>query len=357
MKKILFISKGQYGYNTDLQKYIEYLTDEYQVTLINVNKDLPKINNNNAEIIYFQKSKAKFLTRLRLIVKSVFYIYSTKPDYIFIKYFLGCSFLRLSCLRKKIIVDIRTATIGDNMRKRRFRDMFLSFETNIFKHISIISEGLIEKLRLNKKKTYVLPLGADRIVEEPNQSERRRMDVLYIGILDYRNIHETIEGFREFYIQHKSEIPCRYTIIGFADNKEYEEAITSTIEKYGLNDVVSFVGRKKYEELGPFLESHNIGVSYVPITEYFQHQPPTKTYEYIQNGLVCIATNTFENRKVINESNGILIKEGAMEFYKGLEHIYQNLDKYDSRKISESAAKYSWKNIVDNILKPYINRL
>lgn len=357
MKTILFISTEQYGYNTDMLKYSEYLSDEYKMTFLTVDTGLKKVSINSAEVIYTKKQKIGLLTRLSLAVKSIMLIHKTNPTYIFIKYFAGCSIIYLFCHRKKMIVDIRTATISNDARIRNFKDKILSFEANRFKNISVITEGVLKKLKLNENKTFVLPLGADRIIEEPCQSERRRMDVLYIGTLDYRNIHETIEGFKEFYVHHKNEIPCRYTIIGYANKKIYEEKMYNAIRTCGLSDIVNYVGRKKYEELGPFLESHNIGVSYVPITEYFQHQPPTKTYEYVQNGLVCIATDTFENRKVINESNGILINEGAMEFYKGLEHIYQNLDKYDSRKISESAAKYSWENIVDNILKPYIIRL
>ena len=120
---------------------------------------------------------------------------------------------------------------------------------------------------------------------------------------------------------------------------------------------MKYVGRKEYNELQPFFETHNIGVSYIPITEYFQYQPPTKTYEYIRNGLVCIATNTFENQKVINRSNGVLINEGKQSFCEGLEHIYQNFDEYNSKNISKAAAKYSWDNIINNILKKHITKI
>ncbi len=357
MKKILIISFSQYGYNTDFYKYSEYLSNEYEIYYLSRDLKRPRISEKGVNVVYTNSESLGKLNRLNFILNCIKNIHKIKPEYIIVKYFVGCSLIRFLCPGRKIVVDLRTATINNDKKIQDRRDRLISFEVNRFKNISVISEGLINKLRLNRKKAFVLPLGADRVVGELSQSERRRMDVLYIGTLDYRNIHETIEGFKEFYVHHKNEIPCRYTIIGYANKKIYEEKMYNAIRTCGLSDIVNYVGRKKYEELGPFLESHNIGVSYVPITEYFQHQPPTKTYEYVQNGLVCIATDTFENRKVINESNGILINEGAMEFYKGLEHIYRNLDNYNSRQISESAAKYSWKNIVDNILKPYIIRL
>lgn len=357
MKTILFISTEQYGYNTDMLKYSEYLNDEYKMTFLTVDTGLKKVSINSAEVIYTKKQKIGLLTRLSLAVKSIMLIYKSNPVYIFVKYFAGCSIIYLFCHRKKMIVDIRTATISNDARIRNFKDKVLSFEANIFKNISVISEGVLKKLKLNRKKTFVLPLGADRFVANPCQSESRVMHLLYVGTLDYRNIHDTIKGFGAFYNKHRNEVVCKYTIIGFADNKEYEEEVIKTIMDYGLSQIVYYVGRKRYDELSQFFETHNIGVSYVPITEYFQYQPPTKTYEYIQNGLVCIATNTVENQKVINESNGVLINEGAQAFCEGLEHIYQNLNAYNSKEISDSAAKYSWENIVNTIFKQHIAKI
>lgn len=40
---------------------------------------------------------------------------------------------------------------------------------------------------------------------------------------------------------------------------------------------------------------------YVPITDYYEYQPPTKTFEYVLSGLLCLATATSSNKEVITE--------------------------------------------------------
>jgi len=42
---------------------------------------------------------------------------------------------------------------------------------------------------------------------------------------------------------------------------------------------------------------------------YYDCQPATKTFEYILSGMVCIATSTYENKKLINNINGVLCND------------------------------------------------
>lgn len=350
MKKILFISLNQYGYNTDLYNYSKYLTDEYKVSYLCMDTYLPRVSSENVNVDYINNPRKRTNLRYKLLLKSVNYIRNINPDIIFMKYFAGCSLIRLIYPKKKILLDIRTATIDSNKKIRKKKDTILSLESGFFKYISVISNGLIDILRLNIIKTFVLPLGADKMINF--RIKDKKMYLLYIGILDNRKIEDTILGFELFYHKYKNIIPCKYTIIGYGDKKEYEEIITNLIKERCLQGVVSFLGRKKHDELKPFIIDNNIGVSYVPISTYYQHQPPTKTYEYIQNGLICIATNTFENRKVINKNNGILINDNVEDFFHGLEKIYNNFDEYDPLVIINESEQYSWFNIVKNILKP-----
>lgn len=41
------------------------------------------------------------------------------------------------------------------------------------------------------------------------------------------------------------------------------------------------------------------------MTEYYDSQPPTKTFEYALSGLYVLATKTRENEKVITNDNGV----------------------------------------------------
>ena len=356
MKKLVLVSRKQYGYNTDTTKFCEYLSNEYKITFICYDMDLPKVENKNIDVEYIGKYKPGFVSKLRLALKSRKRIRQLQPDYIIVRYFAGCSILYALLKHRRIIVDIRTGFISEKKVKRYLRNKLLSFESNLYGNITVVSEGLINTLKLKNRKTTVLPLGADVLISKNRTDFNNVMHLLYVGTLDYRDIDETISGFGLFYEKYGQAVDCKYTIIGFGFQEE-EEKIRNQIDKLNLNGIVSFLGRKKYEELPYYLETHNVGISYIPITEYFMHQPPTKTYEYICNGLICLATDTYENRKIINSGNGVLINEGADEVFKGLEEIYKNINNYDSDFIMDSSRKYSWENIVENILKPYLNSL
>ena len=67
-----------------------------------------------------------------------------------------------------------------------------------------------------------------------------------------------------------------------------------------------------------------------------------------------IATNTFENRQIVNEKNGVLIQDITEDFCRGLEHIYNQRKTYNSSNIRKSVEQYTWNNIVNNTLKPYL---
>jgi len=359
MKKIFFISPHQYGYHTDMDMYCKYLCPKYKIDFLCYYEDKELIKANATNVIYLKKPENKLLRNFLLAVNTIRYIYRKKPDYVFIKYFLGCSIILFFCGRKNIIVDIRTGIIDKSEKRRNQKDRIMSYEANKFKHISIISEGLRDKLKIDKRKSFILPLGADKTVESKKciTISKDKFYLIYVGTFSLRNIEQTIIGFNLFLNKYKDKTDCRYTIIGYSDDKSDERKIIDTINENNLNDYVSYVGRIPNNKLKNYFETHNIGVSYVPITDYFQHQPPTKTFEYICNGLICIATNTIENAKIIDDKNGILINEGSEEFFNGLEYLYNNIEKYKRDKIIEDSDKYSWKNVVYTYLEKYLSSI
>ena len=144
------------------------------------------------------------------------------------------------------------------------------------------------------KKTYVLPLGGRQISQSHPQLTRLNQ-FCFIWNVRSKNIVDTIKGYKLFYDEYKNIVPSKYTIIGFGYEAE-KKKITESIQQLALEQNVLFLGRKKYDELKEYYESHNVGVSYIPITEYFQFQPPTKTYEYICNGLVVLLQKQMKTR-------------------------------------------------------------
>ena len=75
------------------------------------------------------------------------------------------------------------------------------------------------------------------------------------------------------------------------------------------------------------------------------------------SGLFCMATSTKANKDLINNDNGILFNDNAHDFAKALEEVFLNKSKFDSTKIRETVKEYSWQNLVENNLLPFLKSL
>ena len=356
MKKLLLISLNQYGYHTDYYKYCQYLKDEYDITYICLDNKESKIPEDGIRVIYIKTISNKLLNKLNFYFRSLTNILLKQYKIIMISYFRTCSLYKIIFPYKKIVLDIRSACImsDDNLREKF--DRILVREAKMFDNVTIISESLKTKLKLKGKKIFILPLGADTQIDDSNlyKDISLEMKLVYVGVFDYRKVEKTIQGFKIFYDKYNKIVNCSYTIIGYSSTKLYVDKIINEIKINDLDGIVNYIGKIPNYNLGKYFNNHNIGVSYIPITDYFQFQPPTKTYEYLANGLICIATSTYENRKIINKANGVLVGEAPYQFFKGLEFIYFNLDHYNKIDICNSVKDYSWANIVNNKLKKYL---
>ena len=116
-----------------------------------------------------------------------------------------------------------------------------------------------------------------------------------------------------------------------------------------IDKIIIFAGQIPHDKIKPYFDLHNIGVSYIPKTEYFDVQPPTKTFEYLLSGMPVIATDTLENKRVICSKNGVLINDTAEAFYQGLVRIYTDKNNFDSISIRNSSMQYTWYKIVNDL--------
>ena len=257
-----------------------------------------------------------------------------------------------------MILDIRTLSVTKDDDSRHKQDNCLREHIKRYDFVTAISEGVRTMLNLSPQRSSIVPLGAD-IISNTNKNFEQ-LKLVYIGTFDNRDIDKTIEGFAIFKNKNP-EIKIHYDIIGSGCNNELE-----TYQKYindlGLNDCIILHGSKPYPELKQYLDECNIGVAFIPITSYYDHQPSTKIYEYALSGLYTIATSTYSNRCIINKENGILIQDDAMSFSKALSEIYGGRRMYDSEKIRSTMKDYTWsilvKNHLENLLEselPYIN--
>jgi len=223
-------------------------------------------------------------------------------------------------------------------------NFILKNESSFFKSKSIISKGLRDRFNFQRN-TFILPLGASPVYV--NRKPTDKIFLLYIGTFADRRMEDTIEGLGLFIKQHP-EADVHYTIIGNGWRNEVDQ-INEKIAELGLENLVELKGYIPFSELMHYYEKANVGVSYVPITPFYEYQPVTKTFEYLMSGLPVIATDTFENRQIINSQNGILIRDNPESFAMSLSQIYNERKIYDEQSVRNSVAAYEWEKIVTDM--------
>ena len=78
--------------------------------------------------------------------------------------------------------------------------------------------------------------------------------------------------------------------------------------------------------------------------------------KYLSQGLITIATNTSENKKIVNKDNGILCDDNSDSFYNALEILFKKRFDFNTDYLRESVKEYSWDYIIDNKLIPIIEK-
>lgn len=350
MKKLLIISKDQFGYHTDIFKWCEYLRDEYEIETITF-KGRPKVELSGVKNHYVSNKGQRSIRGIRYILYCLWSLLFFK-GVVLVCYFRECRILKMCYPWKKMILDIRTLDVTNDCNTRKAEDAILKKTTEKFDYVTIISEGLRKKIGLSEAMSAILPLGADPASTTIKDFNDLRL--LYIGTLSNRDIHKTIEGLR-ILLKKAPSINIHYDIIGEGKGNELKE-LKELVTENKLESYITLHGYIQHNNLKSFLDNCNIGVSFIPMTEYYEHQPATKTFEYILSGLFTLATATYSNKEIINEENGYLINDTPESFADGIEYIIRNKKDFNSGIIRDSLQKYQWKNIVNNTLKPILNK-
>jgi len=349
MYNILIVNKEQYGYHIDTYKYCIYLSENFNITYICWDENKNKIATNGIRIIYLKK-EGNILNRFSILIRSIKKeIKENNYDVVFILYFFGCSLLRLLNFNSVFNLDIRTIAVTEKKAKNFLLDQILKLETLLFNNITVISEDTGKQIKI--KNFFVLPLGGERLIK--SEISFNNLNLIYVGTLSNRNIMNLINGFKTYILNYPLKSKTTLTVIGDGYNNELE-IINRFIKNQFLEDVIFTTGYVQNDKLGIYFDNASCGVSYVPITPYYQNQPPTKTYEYLLSGLPVLATNTHANAKIIHSSNGVLIEDNIEAVAKGIFEISEKLSFYNSKQIQKEMEGSLWKNIVDDILYPYL---
>lgn len=350
MQKILIISRGQFGYHTDVYKWCEYLRDEYEVELITFD-GRAKVAMDGVKVHYVSNAGNRIFRGIRYVLTCLWHILLFK-GIIFVCYFKECRILKWCFPRKKMYLDIRTLNVNTNKKIREKEDALIKKATQLYDFVTIISEGTRDKIDIPKEKSAILPLGADVVSTSEKSYDTIRM--MYVGTLFNRDIHKTVQGLN-LALKKSNFLKIHYDIIGNSPGNEFED-LKQLVKEYNLEEFVTLHGYIQHSQLKDFFDNCNVGVSFVPMTEYYEFQPATKSFEYILSGLYTIATNTYCNKEIIVEENGILINDTAEAFANSIEKIAQNASNLNSVKIRNTLLEYKWENLVNKYLKTVLKK-
>lgn len=247
-------------------------------------------------------------------------------------------------------MDIRTCSVHEDESKRKTYDKAMKWSTKFFDYVTIISELVAERLEINKY--TILPLGANRII---NVTEKKfckdEINFLYVGTFENRNVNVLIKAYDEFYSRVKGQFKTKFNIVGFANSDKTKYAIASAMKEIENPNSIIFHGHKKHNEIIHLFEESSVGFSYIPTTDYYDVQPPTKTYEYILNGIVCIGTNTRANAQIINATNGVLSNEDMDSIVSSMETVSRDILNYNAKEVSRTVQEYEWDKIENQFYK------
>lgn len=344
--RINFFIPEQFGYSAGYLYYSKYLLSYgYSVTIYCIDNKLPRINPiQGVQTIYLVLNRNKTLMRIFEMLSLFRSIMTNKcsEDISIIKYFPLCSLL-FPCKKNNIFLDIRTGAITNKLYKRILLNSILCIDSFFFKKGFVLSELMRKNLRLSSKKYTLLPLGAD-VFSTNAKDYIRELNLLYVGTLNYREIYKTVLGLS--LVKKQISIPINYDIIGYG-TKEEEELLNKIIKQEKAESYINFIGRKTHDQLRPFFDKANIGISFVPKTCFYDIQPPTKIYEYALSGLFTLATSTSANKEIITSKNGLLHDDTKESFAQAILFYVNNLSGNISEKeIRNSLKSHLWSNIV-----------
>ena len=352
-KKLLLINGNQFGYSAGHYYYCKYLRGKFEIEYICFDRGRKKMEMEEVKVWYVSFEQNKIKRSVNFILTCIKQSRKFRPEVLFVVYYNFCFLLSLFCEAKLKVLDIRTGSLANNKLKRKLENTILYIQSLFFTKTIVLSESLREKLGINQRKTLVLSLGAE--IYYSGIHDFQHLHLLYVGTLNNRRIYETIEGLGIFLKKHPQNIDkVFYTIVGFGTSKD-EQKLNKVIKQNGLEWLVSFKGRRNYNELPPFFENANVGVAYIPIQDRYQRQPATKVYEYALSGMFTIATDTFENRKIIDYTNGILCIDNPQSFVDALEFCFESRLTFNSETIRDTLKEYEWVKLVSNNLLPFLS--
>ena len=268
-------------------------------------------------------------------------------------YFLGWRLKRMK-KRPKILYDVRTGGIGSGFDSRLINGMAKTAPLFADGIVTLSSSLFTRLFKARIVRHAVIPLGVDNArYGAAKLAKKGGSSFVYLGSLgSNRRLSVMLEAFASVAAAHPD---ARLTLIGTGDQAENLKELS---KKLGLEKYVTFTGGVPFEQVPGFLAAADIGLSFVPITSWFNPQPPLKTLEYLASGLPVVATATDSHRELWQVLPPELLRaDTAEDFAEGMEFALAHISTLTPPEFQAAAAPFDWSAIVRDKLVPFYEEL
>lgn len=163
------------------------------------------------------------------------------------------------------------------------------------------------------------------------------------GINHHRGLQVVLEAVR---ILHDSELPVRFIIVG---DGSYRKELEKLADRLGIKPLVSFTGRKPYNEMMEILSLSDAAIIPHLRTDNNDASSPNKLYQYMYLGKPVITSDCLSLRRIVNETGaGFVYKNDSPDdLAKLIINIRSDkslLESSGRNGIKAVLEKYNWKN-------------
>lgn len=227
----------------------------------------------------------------------------------------------------------------NNKKLRRILKKVCNKIYNSFDNLLIASRGYEEILireGINKKKLYYLPQWAEDFYSNSQDTyDGNEFIVTFAGNIGKAQSVDTIIKAANL---SKSNKNIKWQIIG--DGSEFEN-IKNMVNELGLNETVTFTGRKPSSEMPKYFSKSQGLIVTLRNEEILRVTLPAKVQSYMASGKPILAAISGEGKRVIEESKCGLVTE-AEDFeglYKNVIKLY-NMNKEQRKELGKLGKEY-----------------
>lgn len=306
------------------------------------------------------------LDRLRFLARAASILRQKTVDVIHTYAFVGAGILPMISGRSRArwLYDCQTSAIKPPFLG--LQNGLIRVESHPFDAIIVLSEGIRDIVfGPGACVEAVVPLGADFEHFRPRRPDSQLLlrhgiaesDCVfsYCGTLDHnRRMDKLLNAFAFVAGRENS---AKLLIIGDGSARR---TLQERARELDLQQRIIFTGFVPYSEVPAHLAISTVALAFISMDACFEHQPPTKTVEYLAQGLPVIATDTAGNRAFIrHDFNGFLSQDGADTYGQAMLDLMHDSDHRLrlAANARSSVRAFDWAEIVRTQLIPIYRKL